>query len=99
MAKKYLYESVVGDDNRFNLMNLGFSFPKLKIFLKIKEYFLLSKTLVAVLLSGFSLAAIFLFNWIFILIFIPSAFLAVANFAEDYKLIKLKEDFEENGIF
>lgn len=97
--KKYLYETIVGNDNRINSLKLNFSFPEIKLVSKFVQDFSLYKTLVAVLLSGASLAAIFLFNWIFVFVLIPSAFLTVANFSEDYKMIKLKEDFEENGIF
>lgn len=97
--KKYLYETVIGNKTGFSPIGLNFSFPKIELFSKVKENFSLYKTLIAIILSGSSLAAVFLFNWIFVLVLIPSAFLAVANFSEEYKMIKLKEDFEENGIF
>lgn len=97
--KKYLYESVSNVNPEFRGFSINYSFPDIKIFASIKENLYLYKTLVAVLLSGASLAAIFLFNWIFVFVLIPSAFLAIANFADDYKMLKIKEDFEENGIF
>ncbi|MDD3085707.1 MAG: hypothetical protein PHD80_01235 [Candidatus ainarchaeum sp.] len=99
IKKKYLYETVIDNKTGFSRLGLNFSFSKIELFSKVKENFYLYKTLIAVILSGSSLAAVFLFNWIFVFILIPSIFLAVANFSEDYRMIKLKEDFEENGIF
>ena len=97
--KKYLYEVVSNTSSSIRGIAINYSLPNLNIFAKIKENFYLYKTLVSVVLSGASLAAIFLFNWIFVLVLIPSVFLAIANFSEDYKILKIKEDFEENGIF
>lgn len=97
--KKYLYESVSNTSSNISGFLINYSLPSVEVFAFVKENFYLYKTLIAVVLSGASLAAIFLFNWIFVLVLIPSAFLAVANFADDYKMLKLKEDFEENGIF
>jgi len=97
--KKYLYEVVSNANLGVKDFSINYSFPNLKVFVFVKENFYLYKTLIAVILSGFSLAAIVLFNWIFVIVLIPSAFLAITNFSEDYKILKLKEDFEENGIF
>lgn len=97
--KKYLYESVSNINSGIRGFSINYSLPEMKLVSLLKENFYLYKTLVAILLSGASLAAIFLFNWIFVLVLIPSAFLALANFSEDYKMLKIKEDFEENGIF
>lgn len=97
--KKYLYEVVSNTSSSIKGFSINYSLPSLEFFAFVKENFYLYKTLIAVILSGVSLASIFLFNWIFVFVLIPCAFLAVANFADDYKMLKIKEDFEENGIF
>lgn len=99
MTKKYLYENAVENQSRTGSFELRLNFFDSKFLASVKENFFLYKTLGAVVLSGISLAAIFLFNWIFVVVLVPSLILAVSNFAEDYTLLKAKEDFEENGIF
>ncbi len=97
--RKYLYEVVSNTSLSIRGFSINYFLPSINVVAIIKENFSLYKTLISVILSGVSLAAIVLFNWIFVFVLIPSAFLAVVNFLEDYKMIKLKEDFEENGIF
>ena len=97
--RKYLYEVVSNTRSSVRGFSINYSLPSINLVANIKENVSLYKTLISVILSGASLAAIVLFNWIFVFVLIPSAFLAVVNFSEEYKMVKLKEDFEENGIF
>ena len=97
--RKYLYEVVSNTRSTVRGVSINYSLPSINLLANIKEIFFLYKTLISVILSGASLAAIVLFNWIFVFVLIPSAFLAVVNFADDYKMLKIKKDFEENGIF
>ena len=100
MSKKsYLYETVVDNKTRITPIGFNFCFSKMNLFSKIKNFFCLHKTFFGVVLSGFFLALVFLVSWGFVFVLAISVFLTVLSFSEDYKLFKIKKDFEENGIF
>ena len=97
--KKYLYEVVSNTSSCVRDFSINFSFPDLKIWENMKKISSLHKTLISFVICMSSLFAVFVFGWIFLLVLIPSVFLLAVNSSSDYKMLKLKEDFEENGIF
>jgi len=97
--KKYLYSVVSNTSSFIRGFSINYSLPSLNDFNQIKETLSLHKSLISFAICISSLFATFVFGWIFLLVLIPSTFLLAVNFSSDYKMLKLKEDFEENGIF
>jgi hypothetical protein len=97
--KKYLYECVSNTSSCVKEFSINYSLPSIKDFNNLKEVISLHKSLISFVVCISSLLAVFVFGWVFLLVLIPFIVITAINFSSDYKLLKLKEDFEENGIF